>query len=631
MRARGDGCVADPRKAFGHLADAAKRGHARAALALAACFAEGKGCARNPATSRHWLLTAARRGSTDASKIAAHVLKNGGTTAKCYEPWKKQDASVVEAVQKGPSAGLEDVAHDALSLAARIRDGLGLVANDARNGSRLATEIVNDLSSVGGDLRAARDAFRDYLNEAEAVHGDQAWEGTSAERREAILQVFQQVDSIIQQIQPQEAPAATPADTPESSVAAGAAVAATGGFNDGYWTVRWASGATARITLRDRCFNVYGHDYEIEVAGPPGRGRYFFEWGDGTVQTLVAFDGRTITWSTTHPDYPRIFWDRREPTLMESVPRELPEDWEPPATVRMGTGGLEEVPREEESRLMRGEHVAHMLRTRSPRALALATQSHLDFDAVRAAENAIRAPTELRFGSPPPPPPRVGDETAAQMARRFDLARRFDRARALSEAEREELMVEADRMSDELERQAEEANRRHLAEAERRGRATGRRTVSTAPVYTEERYAAVQLEGTTRAERVESLWGVLRANARREPPPPRAGDDGAATAEVLAMARDAVLSDAEREEQIRELRAEARRATAQSEIEENARRWLETAGDDAAARASAFAAGGYLDPSDSRRWRRPRTRNLPRLRRTRTRATRAAASRSSEP
>ena len=39
-------------------------------------------------------------------------------------------------------------------------------------------------------------------------------------------------------------------------------------------------------------------------------------------------------------------------------------------------------------------------------------------------------------------------------------------------------------------------------------------------------------------------------------------------------------------------------ATGQSETEENARRWLETAGDDAAARASAFAEGGYLDPSD---------------------------------
>ena len=39
-------------------------------------------------------------------------------------------------------------------------------------------------------------------------------------------------------------------------------------------------------------------------------------------------------------------------------------------------------------------------------------------------------------------------------------------------------------------------------------------------------------------------------------------------------------------------------AMGQSETEENARRWLETAGDDAAARASAFAEGGYLDPSD---------------------------------
>ena len=119
---------------------------------------------------------------------------------------------------------------------------------------------------------------------------------------------------------------------------------------------------------------------------------------------------------------------------------------------------------------------------------------------------------------------------------------------------------------------------------------------ASGPVYTEARYAAVQLEGTTRDERVQSLWRVLRANARRRSP--RAGDDGDAAAEVLAMARSDLLSEAEREEQISELRAEARRATAQSEIEENARRWLETAGDDAAARASAFAEGGYLDPSD---------------------------------
>ena len=80
---------------------------------------------------------------------------------------------------------------------------------------------------------------------------------------------------------------------------------------------------------------------------------------------------------------------------------------------------------------------------------------------------------------------------------------------------------------------------------------------ASGPVYTEERYAAVQLEGTTRDERVQSLWRVLRANGRGQ-----------------------------------------RWATGQSEMEENAHRWLETAGDDAAARASAFAEGGYLDPSD---------------------------------
>ena len=38
---------------------------------------------------------------------------------------------------------------------------------------------------------------------------------------------------------------------------------------------------------------------------------------------------------------------------------------------------------------------------------------------------------------------------------------------------------------------------------------------ATGPVYTEEVYAAVQLEGTTRAERVQSLWRVLKRNSRR--------------------------------------------------------------------------------------------------------------------
>ena len=34
-------------------------------------------------------------------------------------------------------------------------------------------------------------------------------------------------------------------------------------------------------------------------------------------------------------------------------------------------------------------------------------------------------------------------------------------------------------------------------------------TAASGPVYTEEVYAAVQLQGTTREERVDSLWGVL--------------------------------------------------------------------------------------------------------------------------
>ena len=152
--------------------------------------------------------------------------------------------------------------------------------------------------------------------------------------------------------------------------------------------------------------------------------------------------------------------------------------------------------------LMRSAHVARGLTRRSARGLALATQSNLDHDAVRAAENAIRAPMELRFGSPPPP--RAGDDATAQMARRFD------RARALSEAEREEVLAEADEI---VQRRA--TRRREMDQL------VNAVETASGPVYTEERYAAVQLEGTTRDERVQSLWRVLRANARRRPSRPR--------------------------------------------------------------------------------------------------------------
>ena len=69
--------------------------------------------------------------------------------------------------------------------------------------------------------------------------------------------------------------------------------------------------------LRNGSFSVYGEDYEIRVA----RGLYFFAWGDGTIQSLAAFDGRTITWVTSNPDYPHIWWDRRAPARIARAAR----------------------------------------------------------------------------------------------------------------------------------------------------------------------------------------------------------------------------------------------------------------------------------------------------------------------
>lgn len=570
MRARGDGCVADASKAVGYISDAAKRGHARAALALAACLAEGKGCVPDLAASRSWLQRAARGGSSDAKEAVAFASSKGGgalCAVACYEAWTKRDEIVSEAV--GPSSGLEDVAHGALSLAARIRDGLGLVANDARNGSRLAADIVDDLSAAGGDLRAARDAFRDYLDEAEATHGDAAWDGTSDERRAAILQVFRQVDGIIAQIQPQapdtaDAPPPRPARSVSVSArnneqrrlndraAAGLVAAQDGGLHDATWTVRWASGATEPITTRDGRFSVCGEHYVIRFIGETGT--YFFQWPDGSIQTLEAFDGHTITWSSTHPEYPRVYWDRRPPSLDE-VPTQLADDWVPPRTVRMGASGLEEVPLEEESLPMRGVHaVAQMLRNRQTSdfpgpGLAMRAQSTL-----RAAENLIRAPTELRFGAPPPPRPRADDADAVAreaMARRFDWVRRgmpVDPGPLMgpSETEREErwaeanrptdAQAEANRLSDELERQADEDNRRAMeAVSLAQFVARQREQDDTAEYYHRLRAEAgdAAAENVARMIAAHAARNHLNSNAFRPAGPP-AGDATSSDSESLS-------------------------------------------------------------------------------------------------
>jgi len=84
----------------------------------------------------------------------------------------------------------------------------------------------------------------------------------------------------------------------------------------GMWLVRWQSGATKPITLTDGGWTVFGATYQLRDTSP-----VTFTWPvDNTVQTLEAFDGTTITWSTSHPDYPIIYWERIIHASAPSVP-----------------------------------------------------------------------------------------------------------------------------------------------------------------------------------------------------------------------------------------------------------------------------------------------------------------------
>ena len=83
------------------LGDATKRGHARAALALAACFAEGK---YSPGKARRALaLTAARRGSADG-QARPHVFEEWGNNGRSTSRGRSKSA-VVEAVQRDRAPG----------------------------------------------------------------------------------------------------------------------------------------------------------------------------------------------------------------------------------------------------------------------------------------------------------------------------------------------------------------------------------------------------------------------------------------------------------------------------------------------------------------------------------------------
>ncbi len=87
------------------------------------------------------------------------------------------------------------------------------------------------------------------------------------------------------------------------------------------WTCRWEDGRWEdgkRMELRDGKWVINGENYQLRSTSPVS-----FTWpSDGTLQTVAGWDGRTVTWSTTNPSYPRIYWD-----LLEDDGKRLLQSW----------------------------------------------------------------------------------------------------------------------------------------------------------------------------------------------------------------------------------------------------------------------------------------------------------------
>jgi len=77
--------------------------------------------------------------------------------------------------------------------------------------------------------------------------------------------------------------------------------------NVGGWVVRWENGNHEPIVVRGGGWTIFDTPYELRDTVPVS-----FVWGDGTLQALDSFDGRTITWTTTNPHFPYIYWDARD-------------------------------------------------------------------------------------------------------------------------------------------------------------------------------------------------------------------------------------------------------------------------------------------------------------------------------
>jgi len=77
---------------------------------------------------------------------------------------------------------------------------------------------------------------------------------------------------------------------------------------NGLWTVRWISGQTAKILVKNGEFEVFGQRYVLDRNKNPVQ----FVWPDGVIQTVTTACPNIIQWRTTHSDpaYHTIFWER---------------------------------------------------------------------------------------------------------------------------------------------------------------------------------------------------------------------------------------------------------------------------------------------------------------------------------
>eukprot|EP00930_Biecheleria_cincta_P007603 TRINITY_DN10883_c0_g1_i2.p1 TRINITY_DN10883_c0_g1~~TRINITY_DN10883_c0_g1_i2.p1 ORF type:complete len:214 (+),score=37.20 TRINITY_DN10883_c0_g1_i2:99-740(+) len=76
---------------------------------------------------------------------------------------------------------------------------------------------------------------------------------------------------------------------------------------DGKWTITWMNGKRASVQLSaGGTWRLYGHSYALQLDKDPVQ----FRWNDGTVQSVIEFAPPRVTWSTTHSEYPKIFWEK---------------------------------------------------------------------------------------------------------------------------------------------------------------------------------------------------------------------------------------------------------------------------------------------------------------------------------